>query len=159
MFKAGGKGLHRIVVTIGANGQELPMEVDTGAAVSVISDATQTIPQVPTGQHFSHTDHLHRRADACARTDEGGGELPETECQTDLEGWDGSNSSPKGAVFGVHLLETSWETKLSHKCTSKKVVVVGVMGWILSHYCTFVTVIFQKEAIYHIICCNIRENC
>ena len=42
LFRVEGKGLHPIVVTMGVNGQQLPMEVDTGAAVSLISSATQT---------------------------------------------------------------------------------------------------------------------
>ena len=41
IFKVGGQGLNPIVVTMGVNGQQLTMEVDTGAAVSVISDTTQ----------------------------------------------------------------------------------------------------------------------
>ena len=41
LFKVGSEGLRPIVVTMGVNGQQLPMEVDTGAAVSVISSATQ----------------------------------------------------------------------------------------------------------------------
>ena len=41
MFKVGGKPHKPIVVTLGVNRQQLPMEVDTGAAVSVISTTTQ----------------------------------------------------------------------------------------------------------------------
>ena len=41
MFKVGGKTHEPIVVTLGVNGQQLPMEVDTGAAVSVISTTTR----------------------------------------------------------------------------------------------------------------------
>ena len=49
MFKVGGKALHPIVVTVGVNGQQLPMEVDTGAAVSVISTTTREkmFPECP----------------------------------------------------------------------------------------------------------------
>ena len=41
MFKVGGKTHEPIVVTLGVNGQQLPMEVGTGAAVSVISTTTR----------------------------------------------------------------------------------------------------------------------
>ena len=41
MFRVGGKPHEPIVVTLSVNGQQLPMEVDTGAAVSVISSTTR----------------------------------------------------------------------------------------------------------------------
>ncbi len=42
LFKVGGKSQqHPIVVTMSVNGQQIPMEVDTGASVSVISTTTQ----------------------------------------------------------------------------------------------------------------------
>ena len=43
MFKVGGKSQHQnpIVVTMEVNGQQIPMEVDTGAAVSLISTTTR----------------------------------------------------------------------------------------------------------------------
>ena len=41
MFKVGGKPHEPIVVTLGVNGQQLPMEVDTGAAVFIISSTTR----------------------------------------------------------------------------------------------------------------------
>ena len=40
MFKVGGKRHKLTVVTLVVNGHQLPMEVDTGAAVSVISTTT-----------------------------------------------------------------------------------------------------------------------
>ena len=41
MIAVGSKALHPIMVTIEVNGQQLPMEVDTGATVSVISMETK----------------------------------------------------------------------------------------------------------------------
>ena len=41
LFKVGRKALRPIVVTLNVSGQRLPMEVDTGAAVSIISAGTK----------------------------------------------------------------------------------------------------------------------
>lgn len=41
LFKLGRKSQQLTVVTMGVNGQQIPMEVDTGAAVAVISAATR----------------------------------------------------------------------------------------------------------------------
>ena len=62
---------------MGVNGQQLAMEVDTGASVFGNFECypDQSVPEVPARQLASHPDHLHRRAVACCGTDEGGGEL------------------------------------------------------------------------------------
>ena len=77
MFRLGEESHHPIKVTLEVNGLQLPMEVDMGAAVSVISSTNprQVLPQVLSETHHSCSNHLHWRTDATCWRDDGGGEL------------------------------------------------------------------------------------
>ena len=57
MFTVGGKAaVHPIRATIGVNGKQT-MEVDTGAAVSVISSST--VSEMPVEQDYNNPDDLY----------------------------------------------------------------------------------------------------
>ena len=119
MFKVGGKTHEPIVVTLGVNGQQLPVEVGTGAAVSVIStttrenlfhscqlNSTSTILTTYTGQlssqrtQINYPHNVHRRPNACGRRDESRGELWRAECKNVSVCGRRSRSKPNGERLG-----------------------------------------------------------